>query len=60
MSDKGKKLFDGIVNVIEVTFQLDRLERLCQGNLFLKLAYAQLIANLNYCAIHQRVVEGEA
>lgn len=56
---KANKLFEGIVNVVEVTFQLDRIERLSQGNLFLKIAYAQLIGNLNYAALHQRVSEGD-
>ena len=43
-----------VKELIEATFQLDRLERLCIGSVFLRVAYAELIGNLNYCMLHQK------
>ena len=47
-----------VKDLIEATFQLDRLERLCRGSSFLRVAYGELIGNLNYCILHQLTEKG--
>lgn len=46
----AKEIIDGI-------FQLDRLDRLAQGSSFLRVAYAELIANVNYAILHEPQVD---
>ena len=43
---------DALGDVVSQTFQLERLDRLCSGSVFLRCAFAELIANLNYCMLH--------
>ena len=51
---KPEKLELRVKEIIESTFQMDRLDRLCMGSVFLRVAYAELIGNINYALLCQR------
>ena len=53
MSAKPNRPELRVKELIEATFQLDRLEKLAMGSVFLRVAYAELIGNLNYAMIHE-------
>ena len=55
--EKANKLVDTLSSWIDTTFQLDRLETLCVGSIFLRAAYAQLIVHINYAMLHEPQID---
>jgi len=55
--DKIKEIEKTASSIIDGIFQLDRLDRLAQGSSFLRVAYAELIANVNYAVLHEPQVD---
>lgn len=49
----SKKVQDLIQSWISQTFQLERLDQLAKGSIFLRVAYAELIGNINYALLHE-------
>ena len=54
MSAKPSKPEERVKDIIESLFQMERLDRLCMGSVFLRVAYAELIGNINYAILAQR------
>ena len=54
MSEKPSKPEERVKDIIESLFQMERLDRLCMGSVFLRVAYAELIGNINYAILAQR------
>ena len=56
MSEKTKvisQVGEDVSKIIDEIFQLERLEELAKGNTFVRAAYAQCIAHINYALLQQ-------
>ena len=54
-----KKVADALTQFVGTAFQLNRLDELAKGSVFLKIAYAELIGNVNYSMLHEPAVGNE-
>lgn len=58
---KIKSLTEFADDMISQLFQLERLDKLAEGSVFLKVAYAGLIGNINYAILHNKTeIDGSA
>lgn len=51
--DKIRAIEKSATTIIDSIFQLDRLDKLALGSSFLRVAYAECIANINYAILHE-------